>query len=188
VGCRHGPRPSPAHGVARHDPTRPRRAPPPMRAPTPLPLIFPFPRSNFPLPLFHLPPPHLALGGIPVSGCRRSLSPKVSFPSPLFSLFSFPLPACNPTMAIPPPAAAPGAALARVTFKFSLFHVLRHTLRHMAIHFKFKFISVLCHALRRATIHFNFSLGNVLCRALRRTTFCVNFRLNSSVVPRDEWL
>jgi hypothetical protein len=62
-----------------------------MRAP--LPISFLFPRSNFPLPLFHLPCPRC----YPVDGCRRSLDPKVSFPSPLLSPSSFPLPhACPP--------------------------------------------------------------------------------------------
>jgi hypothetical protein len=82
----------------------------PMRAPTPLPLIFPFPCSNFPLPFFHLSPPSLALGGIPVSGCHRSSSPEVSFPSPFFSPSSPSL----TLRAVPPTRPAlPGAALAR---------------------------------------------------------------------------
>jgi hypothetical protein len=58
-----------------------------------------------------------------------------------------------------------GAALARMTFKFSLIsfkftfiYVLRRALRRVTIHFKFRFISVLRRTLRRATIHFNFIL------------------------------
>jgi hypothetical protein len=42
---------------------------------------FLFLRSNFPLPLFHLPCPRCD----PVDGCRRSSSPEVSFPFPLLS-------------------------------------------------------------------------------------------------------
>jgi hypothetical protein len=60
--------------------------PPPLRgAPNPSLSHFLFPRNNFPLPLFHLTLISLALGGIPVSGCRRSSSPEVSPPLPLSS-------------------------------------------------------------------------------------------------------
>jgi hypothetical protein len=87
------------------------------------------------------------------------------------------------------------AALARVTFKFSLIHVLRRALRRAMIHLKFRFISVLRRALHRATIRFNFSLGNILRRATfrfkfslvsvcRRATFRLNFRFNSRVALR----
>jgi hypothetical protein len=106
--------------VARPDLARPWRAPlvplPPMRAPSPLPLSFLFPHSNFPLRLFHLPCPRCD----PVDGCRRSSDPKVSFPSPLLSpSFPFPLPACGPSpwclASAPSPrhpcAALPGAPL-----------------------------------------------------------------------------
>jgi hypothetical protein len=97
--------------VVRPTPSRHRRAPgapPPMRAPTPLPLIFPLPRSNLPLPLFHLPPPSLALGGMLVRGCRRSSSPEVSFLSPLFSPSS---PSLSLRSRPQRSCAAPGAAL-----------------------------------------------------------------------------
>jgi hypothetical protein len=73
-------------------------------------------RSNFCLPLFHLPPPPLALRGIPVSRCRRSLSPEVSFPSPLFSPTSPSLSLCAALLGgprhVPLPCPA-GLALAR---------------------------------------------------------------------------
>jgi hypothetical protein len=104
MGCWPGLWPSPAHSVAHPDLARPRRAPgapPPCTPPPPLPLIFPFPHNNFPLPLFHFSPPPLALGGILVSGCRRSSSLEVSFPS--FALSS-PLPPPSLTRACPCPA------------------------------------------------------------------------------------
>jgi hypothetical protein len=92
--------------MARPTPAQPRRGPPRPSPGAPLapsphtpPLShFSFP-SNFPLPLFHLSPPPLALGGIPVSGCHRSWSPELSSPS---------LPLSSP---LPPPylpCAAPG--------------------------------------------------------------------------------
>jgi hypothetical protein len=84
--------------MARPTPAQPRRGPPRPSPGAPLapsphtpPLShFSFP-SNFPLPLFHLSPPPLALGGIPVSGCHRSWSPELSSPSlPLSSPSSLP--------------------------------------------------------------------------------------------------
>jgi hypothetical protein len=69
--------------------------PPPPCAPLSLSLIFFSPAAtSLSLSPTSLPPP-LALGGIPVSGCRRSSSPEVSspFPSPLLSSpSSFPPP------------------------------------------------------------------------------------------------
>jgi hypothetical protein len=41
---------------------------------------------------------------------------------------------------------------AHVMFKFSLIHMLHHTLRRTTVHFKFRFTSALRHALRRVTI------------------------------------
>jgi hypothetical protein len=118
VGCRPGPRPSSTRDATHPDPAQARPFPPYVRAPTPLPLIFPFSRSNFPL--SHLPPPFLALGGIPVSCCRQSSSPKVSFPSLPLSLLppmcgSWPaLPQCarpcSPAHALGRPGSAPRRA------------------------------------------------------------------------------
>jgi hypothetical protein len=78
----------------------------------PLSLISLFSRNNFPLPLFHLPPPPLALGGIPVSGCRRSSSLEVSSPYPLLSLLP-PFPRRGPCPMRPypvPPGVVPSMA------------------------------------------------------------------------------
>jgi hypothetical protein len=153
-----GSRPDPWRDPPRPSPGARALAPLPRRAPNPLPLILSFPRSN--LPLFHLSPPLLALGWILVSGCHLSSSPEVSFLSPLFSLSSPSLslrvaPRRSLHLARPPrgwlaasPARVPRpalacspvpvrAALARVTFKFSLIHVLRRAV----IHFKFRFNS-----------------------------------------------
>jgi hypothetical protein len=81
VGCRPGPRPGPGTLLMPFSLSH-----------------FSFPRSNIPLPLFHLSPPPLALGGIPVSGCRRSSSPELSSPS---------LPLSSPL----PPSSLPRVAL-----------------------------------------------------------------------------
>jgi hypothetical protein len=83
--------------VAHPDPWRPH----PPCAPSPLSLShFLFRRSNFPLPLFHLPCPRCD----PVDGCRQSSSPEVSFPSPLLS--SLPL---SPSLSLR--VALPGGSL-----------------------------------------------------------------------------
>jgi hypothetical protein len=82
---------------------------------------FLFPRSNFPLPLFHLPCPRCD----PMDGCRRSSSPEVSFPFPLLSpSFPFSLlargppcvrlpdsPPVQPSLAAPYARPSPAASL-----------------------------------------------------------------------------
>jgi hypothetical protein len=75
------------------------------------------------------------------------------------------------------------AALARTTFKFSLFSFKFssiYVLRRATIYFQFRFISVLRRALRRVTIHFNFRLFNVLRRAFRRMTIYFKFSLSGA--------
>jgi hypothetical protein len=89
-------------------PARPRRVPgiPPPHAPHPSPSHFPSPSLPY----------HLALGGIPVSGCRRSSSPEESFPSPLFSRSSsLSLRSCprRPCTSPGAPLLSPGAAATR---------------------------------------------------------------------------
>jgi hypothetical protein len=96
-----GPWPNPASGALS-----------PCARPTPSLSHFLSPRSNFPLPLFHLSSISLALCGILVSGCRRSSRLEVSSPSlplssPLLSSPSF-LPYSPPTVCpYRPPTACP---------------------------------------------------------------------------------
>jgi hypothetical protein len=169
VGSRLGPRPS-ARPMARPTPAQARPQPPP--------LILSFPCSYLPLPLFHLSPPLLALGWIPMSGCRRSSSLMVSFPSPLFSpsspslsMHADPpqrsLPWRGPLSGAAPPARRPlhdwpqarlHASSRDDSFNFSLGNVLCRAFRRATFYFKFGLISVCCCVLRRATIRFNFSL------------------------------
>jgi hypothetical protein len=172
---------------------------------------------SFSSPLFSPSSPSLsvraALQGEPMLGAQP-LGRYCSAPSVLVRSPSGP-PRRGPDGASCPSAAHPGARppgarshvpvradLARLRFKFSLIHVLRHTLHRSIIYFKFRFNSAL-RALRRAMIRFNFSLDNVLChgfrrmmfrfkfslisvcrRALRRATFRFKFRFNSRVALR----
>jgi hypothetical protein len=74
AGSRPGPwRGHPSSGARALVPLLRRHTPPPP------------PHSFFPVQQLPSLPPLLALGWIPVSGCCRSSSPEVSFPSPLFS-------------------------------------------------------------------------------------------------------
>jgi hypothetical protein len=175
----------------------PWRLTPPMR-PSSL-SHFPFPRNNFPLPLFHL----LCRRYDPVDGCRRSSSPEVSspFPTPLLSLSLSPrrrvwppgrLPALAlapspgatpPRLAVPPPRdpilAVPSARsrgaqrvpVRAVTFPRTA--IARATFKFYLISFKFSLIYVL----RRATIYFKFRFISVLRHMLHRMTIHFNFRL-----------
>jgi hypothetical protein len=119
VGCQPGPQPGPVRGVAPPRPTQPRRAagalPPPMHVPPSL--SFLFSRATTSLSLSSTSP---CLGGIPVSSCCRSSSPKVSSPSLRLS---------SPSSVPPPqpcsPAAAPrrGPARTALTLCAQPYHV-----------------------------------------------------------------
>jgi hypothetical protein len=141
-------------------------------------------------------PSPLALGGILVSGCRRSSSPEVSsppFPSPLLS-FLLPspprplldaLPVARPCPARPHACSpSPASVVFKFSFKFSLIHVLRRALRRAVIHFKFRFISVLRRALCRTTfLLISYYLLCCIARFVARH-FCFSFSLSSVCLTR----
>jgi hypothetical protein len=190
-----------AQPVARPGPALARAPwrPPPHACPTsPLYLIFLFPHSNFPLPLFHLSSTSFALGVIQwtvaaIVGSRGELPLPLSSPLPPSSLPVCPAPRRglvrpSPRRGSPVrpggtprrgPGGTPSGTVTSVALEctWRVVPFSRATFKFRLISFKSSLHYVLRRALRRATIYFKFRFISVLRHALRRATIHFYFRL-----------